>query len=41
VTAEQVLAELRALGSDADRTGMARYGIAVENAYGVPIRELR
>jgi 3-methyladenine DNA glycosylase AlkD len=41
VTADQVLAELRALGSETNRLGMARYGIAVENAYGVPVRELR
>lgn len=41
MTAEQLLSELRALGSEANRAGMARYGIAVERAYGVPVRELR
>jgi len=36
-----ILAELEALGSEAARAGMARYGIRVENAYGVPVTELR
>jgi 3-methyladenine DNA glycosylase AlkD len=36
-----ILAELRALGSAKDRAGMARYGISVENAFGVSICELR
>jgi 3-methyladenine DNA glycosylase AlkD len=36
-----ILAELRALGSERDRAGMARYGINVENAFGVSIYELR
>lgn len=36
-----ILAELRALGSEADRAGMARYGINVDNAFGVSIYELR
>lgn len=36
-----ILAELRALGSDANRAGMARYGINVERAFGVSIYELR
>jgi 3-methyladenine DNA glycosylase AlkD len=36
-----ILAELRALGSAKDRAGMARYGINVENAFGVSIYELR
>jgi 3-methyladenine DNA glycosylase AlkD len=39
--ADQVLAELRTLGSEANRAGMARYGIAVDNAYGVAMRDLR
>jgi 3-methyladenine DNA glycosylase AlkD len=41
VSADEVLADLRALGSETNRAGMARYGIAVERAYGVPMRELR
>jgi 3-methyladenine DNA glycosylase AlkD len=36
-----ILAELRALGSERDRAGMARYGINVENAFGVSVYELR
>jgi 3-methyladenine DNA glycosylase AlkD len=36
-----VLAELRALGSEADRAGMARYGINVADAFGVSIYVLR
>jgi hypothetical protein len=36
-----ILAELRALGSAKDRAGMARYGINVDNAFGVSIYELR
>jgi 3-methyladenine DNA glycosylase AlkD len=43
-TAKQVadlLAELRSLGSATNRAGMARYGINVENAFGVSIYELR
>ena len=39
--AEAVLAELRAMGSERDRAGMARYGINVENAFGVSVYELR
>src|SRR5512140_1316369 len=38
---KRLLAELRALGSERDRAGMARYGINVENAYGVSVYELR
>jgi 3-methyladenine DNA glycosylase AlkD len=38
---EAILAELRPLGSERDRAGMARYGINVENAFGVSIYELR
>jgi 3-methyladenine DNA glycosylase AlkD len=41
VSAAAVVAELRARGSEANRAGMARYGIAVESACGVPVRELR
>ena len=36
-----ILAELRALGSERDRAGMARYGINVERAFGVSIQVLR
>jgi 3-methyladenine DNA glycosylase AlkD len=36
-----ILAELRGMGSERDRAGMARYGINVENAFGVSIYELR
>jgi 3-methyladenine DNA glycosylase AlkD len=36
-----LLAELRALGSEQARAGMARYGIAVDDAFGVSIYELR
>ena len=36
-----VLAELAALGSEANRAGMARYGIRVDHAYGVPVTQLR
>jgi 3-methyladenine DNA glycosylase AlkD len=37
----ELLAELRALGSEEDRAGMARYGINVEDAFGVSVYELR
>lgn len=36
-----ILAEIRSLGSQKNRAGMARYGINVENACGVSIYELR
>ena len=36
-----ILAELRSMGSERDRAGMARYGINVENAFGVSVYELR
>ncbi len=36
-----LLEELRGLGSEKDRAGMARYGINVEQAFGVSIYELR
>jgi 3-methyladenine DNA glycosylase AlkD len=38
---EQILAKLSAMGSAKDRAGMARYGINVENAFGVSVYELR
>jgi 3-methyladenine DNA glycosylase AlkD len=37
----ELLAELRGLGSEEDRAGMARYGINVEDAFGVSVYELR
>ncbi len=39
--AAQIISELRAMGSEKDRRGMARYGINVENAFGVSVVELR
>ena len=36
-----VLAEIAAQGSEANRAGMARYGIRVDDAFGVPVTELR
>ena len=36
-----ILAELRGMGSERDRAGMARYGINVQNAFGVSIYKLR
>src|SRR5512137_222647 len=36
-----ILDELRAMGSEKNRAGMARYGINVENAFGVSVYELR
>ena len=39
--AATLLAELRALGTEANRAGMARYGINVEHASGVPVTSLR
>jgi 3-methyladenine DNA glycosylase AlkD len=36
-----ILAELRGMGSERDRAGMARYGINVDNAFGVSVYELR
>lgn len=38
---KELLAELRSLGSEKDRQGMARYGINVEQAFGVSIYVLR
>lgn len=39
--AKQLVAELRAMGSETARAGMARYGINVEHAFGVSVRALR
>jgi 3-methyladenine DNA glycosylase AlkD len=36
-----ILAELRKMGSASSRAGMARYGINVEDAFGVSVYELR
>lgn len=36
-----ILADLAARGSETNRAGMARYGIRVDDAYGVPVTELR
>lgn len=41
MTTEEVLARLAALGGSSRRAGMARYGIAIEHAYGVGIPQLR
>lgn len=41
VTAEEVLARLAALGDPSRLSGMARYGIATERAFGVSLPELR
>ncbi len=38
---EAILSKLRSLGSDENRAGMARYGISVQKAYGVPNSALR
>jgi 3-methyladenine DNA glycosylase AlkD len=38
---ERALAELRRVGSERNRAGMARYGIKTENAFGVPVAHLR
>jgi 3-methyladenine DNA glycosylase AlkD len=39
--AAAILAELAAQGSETDRAGMARYGIKVDDAYGVSVTVLR
>ncbi|MBM3496605.1 MAG: DNA alkylation repair protein, partial [Armatimonadetes bacterium] len=36
-----LLAEVRAMGSERNRAGMARYGINVSNAFGVSVNDLR
>ncbi|TYP83821.1 DNA alkylation repair protein [Blastococcus xanthinilyticus] len=41
MTADEVLARLRALAEPARLPGMARYGIATEHAWGVTVGELR
>ena len=39
--AEAIVAELKALGSEKDRAGMARFGIATDRAFGVSITAMR
>src|SRR5512145_2394539 len=39
--AEALVAQLRSLGNEENRSGMARFGIRVERAFGVPVTELR
>ncbi|CAN5648049.1 DNA alkylation repair protein [soil metagenome] len=41
ITVLAILTELRDMGSERGRAGMARYGINVENAFGVSVYELR
>lgn len=41
ITAEEVIAHLRSLGSERNCEGMARFGINVERALGVSVTELR
>jgi 3-methyladenine DNA glycosylase AlkD len=36
-----VLAEIAGRGSETNRAGMARYGIRIDDAFGVPVTELR
>ena len=40
-TAQRLVAELRAMGSQSDREGMGRYGINVERALGVSVYKVR
>jgi 3-methyladenine DNA glycosylase AlkD len=40
-TAAGIVEALRALGSERDRAGMARYGINVDDAFGVSVRVIR
>jgi 3-methyladenine DNA glycosylase AlkD len=41
VAAREVLAELEAMGSEANRAAMARYGINIEKAFGVSMAAQR
>jgi 3-methyladenine DNA glycosylase AlkD len=41
LTVDAILAELKALGSETNRAGMARFGINVTNAFGVSVKEIR
>ncbi len=38
---EKILADLKTMGSEKNRAGMARFGIATDKAYGVSVVELR
>jgi 3-methyladenine DNA glycosylase AlkD len=40
-TVDALVAELRTMGSEPDRAGMARFGINVEKAFGVSVNALR
>jgi len=40
-TCDDLVAELRALGSDHNRAGMARFGIETANAFGVSVTNIR
>ncbi|MHA7773074.1 DNA alkylation repair protein [Roseibium sp. M-1] len=40
-TVEEILADLRAAGSETNRAGMARFGIETSKAFGVPLAVLR
>ena len=40
-TRDELVAELRALGSDRNRAGMARFGIETASAFGVPVTAIR
>jgi 3-methyladenine DNA glycosylase AlkD len=41
MTADEILGELRAMGSEHNRAGMARFGINVDNALGISVTRLR
>jgi len=41
MTADEILAELRSMGSEHNRAGMARFGINTERALGIGVTQLR
>ena len=41
MTVEQILAELKSRANETNRAGMGRFGINIDNAFGVSVRELR
>ncbi len=41
MTVEQILAELKSRANETNRAGMGRFGIKIDNAFGVSVRELR
>jgi 3-methyladenine DNA glycosylase AlkD len=41
VTIDEIVAELKSLGSETNRAGMARFGIEVSSAFGVSVKEIR